>query len=177
MADGTTIVAGIPIPSTSPVFLAIVALHVFVGLACAVAGVVAMLSHKGHGRHSTFGTIYFWSLVALFVSATALALVRWAQDYPLFILGALAFVAANLGRRALRHGWPWWPRLHIAGMGSSYALMLTAFYVDNGKNLPLWRELPPIVYWLGPATFGAPIIVYALLRHPVVRRFRAGDLR
>ena len=27
-------------------------------------------------------------------------------------------------------------------MGASYILLLTAFYVDNGKNLPLWRELP-----------------------------------
>ena len=24
---------------------------------------------------------------------------------------------------------------------------LTAFYVDNGKNLPLWKELPEIAFW------------------------------
>ena len=36
-------------------------------------------------------------------------------------------------------------------MGASYIFMLTAFYVDNGKNLPLWRELPQIAFWLDPA--------------------------
>ena len=31
-------------------------------------------------------------------------------------------------------GWRNWFRVHLAGMGLSYILMLTAFYVDNGKN-------------------------------------------
>jgi hypothetical protein len=57
-------------------------------------------------------------------------------------------------------------------MGSSYLLMLTAFYVDNGKNLPLWRDLPPIAYWTVPATVGVPMIIWALLRHPIVRGYR-----
>jgi len=36
------------------------------------------------------------------------------------------------------------------GMGASYILLLAALYLDNGKNLPLWRELPPIAFWLLP---------------------------
>jgi hypothetical protein len=60
-------------------------------------------------------------------------------------------------------------RLHITGMGGSYILLLTAFYVDNGKNLPLWKELPPITYWLVPGAVGLPIIADALLRHPMMR--------
>jgi hypothetical protein len=27
-------------------------------------------------------------------------------------------------------------------MGLSYILMLIAFYVDNGKQLPLWKDQP-----------------------------------
>jgi hypothetical protein len=54
-------------------------------------------------------------------------------------------------------------------MGVSYVLLLTAFYVDNGSNLPLWRTLPPIAFWLLPSAVGLPIIAYALLRHPLVR--------
>jgi hypothetical protein len=46
--------------------------------------------------------------------------------------------------------------------------MITAFYVDNGKNLPLWRELPQIAYWLLPGVIGVPLILHALYRHPVV---------
>jgi hypothetical protein len=67
----TTIVAGIEIPSTDPVFLAVVlGVHIPVGVACVVIGAIAMLSQKRRGRHSRFGTIYFWCLLALFGSAT-----------------------------------------------------------------------------------------------------------
>ena len=170
MTPDTTVVAGIPIPSTSPVFLAVVGLHVAVGLVCVVAGAIAMLSAKRPGRHPTFGTIYYWGLVAVFVSASGLSAVRWAEDHHLFILGLLALAAASLGRTARRQRWAGWVRLHIAGMGLSYILLLTAFYVDNGKSLPLWRDLPPITYWLLPLAVGLPLIVHALLRHPLVGR-------
>lgn len=167
--EDTTVVLGIPIPSTSPVFLTVVGLHVLIGLVCVVAGAIAMLSPKRSGRHPMFGTIYYWGLVFVFVSATGLSVVRWAEDYHLFILGLLAFIAATLGRAARRRRWSGWVRLHITGMGLSYILLLTAFYVDNGKSLPLWKELPPIAYWLLPAAIGLPLIIHALLRHPLAR--------
>jgi hypothetical protein len=53
-------------------------------------------------------------------------------------------------------------------MGASYILMLTAFYVDNGPNLPLWRELPYLAFWVLPGAIGPLLILYALYRHPVV---------
>jgi hypothetical protein len=56
--------------------------------------------------------------------------------------------------------------------GISYILMLTAFYVDNGKHLPLWKELPQLSFWLLPAKLGIPLIVRALLNHPLARRER-----
>jgi hypothetical protein len=61
-----------------------------------------MLNAKGRGRHSTAGRVYFWRLAALFVSATLLAVMRWAEDYHLFVFGALAFISAWLGRSAVR---------------------------------------------------------------------------
>ena len=167
--DEITVVLGIPIPSTSPTFLTIVGLHVAVGLVCVVTGAIAMLSPKRSGRHPTFGTIYYWSLVAVFVSATPLSVMRWAENYHLFLLGVLAFASAFLGRTARQGRWAGWLRLHISGMGLSYILLLTAFYVDNGKNLPLWKELPSIAYWLLPAAIGLPLIIRALFRHPLVR--------
>ena len=169
MADGVTVFAGIPIPSTSLAFLIVVGFHVLAGLVCVVTGAVAMLSRKQRGRHSDFGSIYFWGLAAISASSTGLAIVRWAEDYPLFILGALAMTSAYLGRTALRRRWSGWVRMHIAGMGASYVLLLTAFYVDNGKNLPVWRTLPPLAFWLLPSAVGLPIIAYALARHRLVR--------
>ncbi|HEY2526382.1 MAG TPA: hypothetical protein VGJ20_00295 [Xanthobacteraceae bacterium] len=168
-----TNIAGIQIPSDDPTFLTIVGIHVMLGLACTITGLVAMLSPKRTGRHPNYGTIYFWCLAGIFMTATALAITRWGEDYDLFILGALSFTAAYLGRQARRHRRDNWVRLHLTGMGVSYILLLTAFYVDTGKQLPLWKNLPPITYWLLPMVVGIPFIVRALLWHPLVRR---GDL-
>jgi len=164
------VIAGLEIPSDSPFFLAVVGIHVLIALVCVAAGIVAMVSRKGGGRHSTFGTAYFWSLALVSLSATILSALRWAEDYHLFVLGALAFAAAVVARTAIRRRRRHWVRVHLTGMGLSYVLVLTAFYVDNGKNLPLWKELPPLAYWLLPATVGMPLIVHALLRHPLARR-------
>jgi hypothetical protein len=88
---------------------------------------------------------------------SALAFSRWSNDYHLFVLGLLSFIAATIGRTARRKLWPSWPRIHMTGMGVSYILMIAAFYVDNGPNLPLWRELPPLAFLTLPTLIGAPI--------------------
>ncbi len=161
-------ILGIPIPSSSPVFLAFVAVHVVAGLVCVIAGLVAMLSAKRPGRHPVAGTTYYWSLALVFASMSVLSAMRWREDADLFLLGALSFAAATMGRAARRIRWRGWLKYHIIGMGSSYVLLLTAFYVDNGPSLPLWRSLPSLISWVAPSLVGLPIIVRALLRHPLV---------
>jgi len=173
MIENVTRLAGIEIQSADPFFLTVVVgIHIPVGLGCVAVGALAMFSQKGRGRHSTLGQIYFWSLLALFLSATLLSVMRWVHTYHLFLLGMASFASACLGRAALRQRWPQWKRLHIAGMGLSYVLMLIAFYVDNGKQLPLWRDLPHFMYWLLPLVIGLPLIVRALLWHPLVQKRR-----
>lgn len=169
MNGNPTIIGGIPLPSDTPLFLALVAVHLAAGLVAAIAGVVAMLNRKQAGRHPLAGTVYYWALAVIFVTASALALTRWSEDYHLFALGFLAFIAATLGRTARRELWRGWPRIHMTGMGTSYILMITAFYVDNGPHLPVWRILPPVAFWILPALVGAPVLLNALLRHPLVR--------
>ena len=97
-------------------------------------------------------------------------MVRWAENYHLFVLGLLSLIAATVGRTALRQRWRHWVRVHITGMGLSYVVMLTVFYVDKGKNLLLWRELPQIAFLLLPDAIGIPLIARALVRHPLARR-------
>ena len=102
-------------------------------------------------------------------SAAWLAALRWPQDTHLLVLGTLAFAAATLGRTARHRRWRWqrwrWIGLRLVGMSASYILLLTAFYVDNGKNVPLWRTLPPLAYWLLPSAVGLPLVARAPARY------------
>ena len=116
MPGDTTNVFGIPVPSIDPNFLAVVRFHVLVGVGCVVAGAMAMLSPKGRGRHSSFGTIYYWCLIVVVATATGFSVVRWADNYHLFFLGTLSLVAATIARTALRQPWRNWVRLHIAAL-------------------------------------------------------------
>ena len=169
MSHQGVVIVGIPIPSSSPVFLSVLAVHVAAGLACVIAGAIAALSRKRAGRHPFAGTIYFWSLVVVVASMAVLSVMRWPHDIHLLVLGILAFLAGVTGREARRRIWTQWARIHVLGMGASYIILLTAFYVDNGPHLPVWKHLPPWTYWLTPGLVGFPLVVRALVRHPLVR--------
>ncbi len=169
MSGDPITLGGIEIPSDSPIFLTLVGIHLVVGIACVGTGVVAMLSQKRPGRHPTLGSIYYWCLSVVFASATALSLMRWSENYHLFAIGVLSFATASLGRTAARRQRNGWVRLHVVGMGCSYILLLTAFYVDNGKNLPLWNKLPAVAFWVLPSVIGIPLISRALSWHPQAR--------
>ena len=168
MATSSTVVLGIVIPSADPIFLSVVGAHVLLGLGCVVSGFAAMLATKGRGYHSTFGTMYYWFMCGTFLTMATLAFMRWSEDYVLFVLGAMAFVLVALGRFARSYGLSL--RVHATSMASSYVVLLTAFYVDNGKNLPLWRDLPVASFWLIPAAVGWPILLWVLARHPLLQQ-------
>ncbi|MEU0187146.1 hypothetical protein ABZ312_39270 [Streptomyces sp. NPDC006207] len=149
---------GLHVPETSPVFLGFLAVHVVAALVAVVAGAAAALvRRKGSGRHSNFGGVYLWAICAVFATATALTAMRPREDYHLFLIGSVAFAGAGLGRTARRRRWSG-DAAHIIGMGGSYVAMLTAFYVDNGPQLPVWDRLPTVAYWLLPAAVGTPLI-------------------
>src|SRR6266508_900357 len=169
---------GIHVPSTAPLFLALLAAHVAAAMVAVASGAAAALTRrKGRGRHASLGTVYFTAICVVFATATGLAVMRWRQDYHLFLIGAVAFACATIGVLARRRHWPG-DTAHIAGMGGSYVAMLTAFYVDNGKQLPVWDRLPSIAYWLLPAAVGVPLIWRAIRRarhRPLTGEALAGD--
>src|SRR5262245_61964872 len=169
----TARVLGDQVGSTAPVFLAFLAVHVLAGLTAVVTGAIAALVRKGGPRHIRAGRWYYRAITVVFVTATVLAALRWRQDYHLFIIGAVAFIAATIGYQHRRRHRPG-DTGHIAGMGIAYVAMLTAFYVDNGPHLPLWDRLPTIAFWLLPSVIGAPIITRAIV-HARARRTRLAD--
>ena len=170
LTEGGVTVLGIPIPSSSPVFLSIVGVHVTAGIGCVVAGVVAMFARKAPGRHPRAGSVYFWSLVVVFLTMAALSIIRWPHDNALFALGIVSLAAAVVGRTARRRGERRLLRAHVVGMSVSYIVLLTAFYVDNGPHLPLWRELPLWAFWILPSVAGAPLLIRVLRHHPLLTR-------
>ncbi len=160
---------GIVIPFNSPIFLMLIGIHVSAALVCVIAGIVAMLSKKQPGSHPKAGTVYFWGLLVVFATVIIISILRWTEDKHLLLLGFLSFSAAYLGRQAEIRRWHRWVIYHIILMGSSYIILLTAFYVDNGKFLPVWKNFSPIVYWTLPAIIGIPIILYTLIYHPLAK--------
>jgi hypothetical protein len=172
MFEGTPFIAdGLHIPSDNPVFITILAVHIVSAFICVVAGIVAMFAKKQPGIHPKAGTIYYWSLLTVFITVTIIAIGRWTEDYYLFILGLISFGSAFMARLAVKGKCQKWSIIHITGMGFSYIILITSFYVDNGKFLPVWKDLSPIVYWLFPSAIGVPIIIRTLLRHPLSRNY------
>ena len=156
-------ILGDQVGSTTPAFLAFLALHVIAGLTAVLTGAIAALARKGSPRHIRAGRWFYRAITVLFATATVLSAMRWRQDYYLFIIGAVAFTAATIGYQHRRRHRPG-DTGHIAGMGIGYTAMLTAFYVDNGPHLPLWDRLPVLAFWLLPSAIATPLIARAVRR-------------
>lgn len=167
--EGETILFGIPVPSTNKLFLAIVVVHIVIGLLCVTAGLAAMLSEKGGKIHVLAGKLYFWCMGFGFVTIAVLSVMRWPHNIHLLTVGTFAFACTYAGRKLAQTRARNWTRLHTVCMGLSYIFLLTGFYVDNGKNLPFWSQFPQLFFWIFPSAVGLPIIIFALLRHPLNR--------
>jgi hypothetical protein len=149
----------------SVLFATLLVVHIASGLTAVVAGATAMLSPKQSGRHPKAGRTYYTAVCVVCATAAGMAAVRWPEDAYLVVLGTLSLIAASVGYLARHYRWPGWIRLHILGMGTSYIVLLTAFYVDNGPRLPLWDRLPVLTFWIVPGLIGFPLVGRALVRH------------
>ena len=137
--------------------------HIAAGLATVVLGAAAMVAPKRPGPHPRRGRAYLLALTVLVVTAIGLAIARPHTTF-LLIIGSIALAAAGVGYAARRVRWHRWLPWHITAMATSYIAALTAFYVDNGPRLPLWRLLPPITFWFLPSAIGIPLLAWALSR-------------
>src|SRR5258708_7193114 len=149
----------------SSTFAALLVVHIAAGLTAVVAGATAMLSPKRNGRHPKAGRTYYVALCAVCATAVGMAAMRWPEDAYLVVLGALSLAATSLAYLARHYRWQGWIRLHILGMGTSYIVLMTAFYVDNGPRLPVWDRLPVLAFWIVPSLIGLPLVVSALVRY------------
>ena len=140
----------------------LVLVHIPAGVAAAVAGAGAMLAEKGGPRHLRLGRLYLRALAVVWLSGVALVVTRWPRFPHLLALGFVSASLAVAGYASRRRPQP---VAHLLCMGGSYVAMLTAFYVDNGPKLPLWRLLPPVALWLLPSAIALPVLVRAVRRY------------
>jgi len=162
-----TDILGIPVPSTDPAFLTFVFIHILIALVCVISGLLAILTQKKNPKHPYFGKIYYWSMIFAYISITILSIMRWPHNVHLLSIGTLAIIFTCMGRWLAQRKRSSWARLHTICMGASYILLLTGFYVDNGKNLPFWQLFPQWFFWAFPSAIGIPIILYALKKNPL----------
>jgi len=142
----------------------LVMVHVLCGISAVLAGAGAMRTAKGSRKHRWLGRAYLGALAGLCGTAPLLAAVDWTGRWHLAVLAGVAAGLAGLGLFGVRQR-----RLHahILGMGGSYLVMLTAFYVDNGPRLPLWNQLPAILFWFLPTVIGLPVLLRSVHRRRV----------
>jgi uncharacterized membrane protein len=136
--EATTDLFGIPVPSTSPVFLTFVVVHIIISLACVVSGLLAMFAIKGGKRHSIYGKVYFWSMLSAFATIVILSAMRWPHNIHLLSIGTLAVSSVYLGWRLAKNQKKNWTRLHTILMGSSYIFLMTGFLRRQ------WKEPSPV---------------------------------
>jgi hypothetical protein len=79
---------------------ALVVMHVGAGFTALVVAPVAMLTRKGSGVHKRWGRVYFWAMLAIFV--TALLLLLYRPNVFLTFISVLSFYSALTGVRALK---------------------------------------------------------------------------
>ena len=168
--EETTDLFGIPVPSTDRVFLGFVIVHILISIVAVLSGLMAMLFDKGERSHRHYGRIYFWSVLSSFPTVVILSVMRWPHNNHLLLIGVFALTFVFTGYRLAKAHPPNWHRLHTLFLGSSYILLLTGFYVDNGKHLPFWKLFPQWFFWVFPASVGIPIILYVLKKHPLNRK-------
>jgi uncharacterized membrane protein len=125
--------------------IVLIGLHIPAGLTALAAGLVAMLSRKGAWWHRKAGAIYLTAILVLTVTAAGLVATRGVHFLHLFALGTAAASLAIYGYARRRDN----EAHHITGMGLSYVVMVTAFYVDNGPKLPFWEVFPDWAFWWG----------------------------
>ncbi len=138
----------------------VLTIHVTAGVVGLLLGPVAMFSRKRRGRHTRAGEAYHWAFAALFVSAVALAVLDWSENWWLAPVGAGSYAFALLGYVAAKRRRPKWLIRHVADQGGSYIAMTSATLVVNWENLTgtPGRESP--LPWLLPTVVGTPLIYW-----------------
>jgi uncharacterized membrane protein len=143
------------------------AIHITAGTTGLILGPIAMRAPKRRGPHTRLGETYHWVMLAVAVTAAALAILDWHRIWWLLSIAVFSYANALVGYLAVKRRRPGWLAWHIRGMGGSYIALVTALLVVNvGAGLGIAWFLPTIV--------GTPLIVWTISEVDRGRRPLAG---
>jgi len=154
-------------------FRAVLVFHIVAGTVGLILGPIAMTATKRPGLHTRTGEAYYWIMLAVCVSAAALALLDWRRLWWFLPIAAGSYAFALLGYVAAKRRWRRWLVAHVSGQGGSYIAMVTALLVVNWQTLTGTRGTSSPWAWTLPTLVGTPIITWINIQ---VRRGRRPKL-
>lgn len=154
-------------------FRAVLVLHIATGAVGLILGPIAMTATKLPGLHTRTGQAYHWVMLAVCVSASALALLDWTRLWWFLPIAVGSYAFALVGYVAAKRRWRGWLVAHVSGQGGSYIAMVTALLVVNWQALTGTRGISSPWVWTLPTLVGTPLITWVNVQ---VRRGRRPKL-
>ncbi|MGM8212019.1 DUF2306 domain-containing protein [Virgibacillus sp. W0430] len=146
------------------VFSFFLTLHIISGTVCLIVGLIAAISKKKRGWHTSLGELYHGAYVVVFITAIVTSIMNWQDSAYLFFIALFSYGLALFGylaRKRRTHNWL--PR-HIGGMLGSYIGIITAVLIVNISDIPIVNEWPALIFWFLPTIIGTPIIIIVTQR-------------
>lgn len=145
-------------------YVTLLIIHITAGFFCLVFGALAASTRKRNGNHTISGEVYHFSYLIVFLTAVAMAIMKWSELAYLFYIALFSYGLALYGYLSRKRLWPKWIYHHISGMLGSYIGVITAVLVVNGKAVSALTGIPPLLLWFIPTIIGTPIIRMVIAR-------------
>jgi hypothetical protein len=144
--------------------------HIVAGTICLLCGAWAASARKRKGAHTVSGEIYHASYMVVFVTAVAMAIMKWSELAFLFYIALFSYGLALYGYLARKRQWSNWLKHHIGGMLGSYIGVITAVLVVNGHTVSAVTGIPYLLLWFLPTIVGTPLIRMVIARNHLRRQ-------
>ena len=117
-------------------------IHILAGTIALLSAIIAVLSEKGKKLHVLSGRTYFWSMVGIFLTATAMSIIT--SNIFLFLIGFFSFYMAFAGIRfainrkgiATTSDWIAVGLMILSGLGM-WVLAAIIFMNNDPMSIPL----------------------------------------
>lgn len=139
-----------------------------------VLGPLAMKAPKEIGAHSRLGEAFFVAVTAVSLSGSILAVMFWETRWMFLFIAVGTYAFAALGYVASKKRWRGWLVSHVAGVGSAYTAIVTAFIVANWDDLTGTEGTDVPLVFLVPMFVGSVAVGWLMHQVHAGRRPKGG---